>query len=485
MTTSDHSKQPVSLFVQLTLWFGVLATIVSLGLFAYLGTFTRYLSDDYCDTMRVTDGSILGSLIDRYVTISDRYSNLLLAGLNEFLLPRSIQITPVFLILFWTMAFIWLIHEIRLSLSFDWSLLTDIFLGMSFAFFPILEAPNRFQTIYWRISAFTHFAPLIYLIALAALLLLLIRRNEGRQPKPWLGLFFLVAAFFGGGFSEPPAMILIVASFLALLADWFWEKGPRRAGALSLLAWTFIGGVLALLVMKFSPANSIRLGTPPPDPVTLVYRTLWYSIQFILDSIKTLPLPTFVSISIPLLLFYILFINMPVFSSMQKRNVLLVLVVIPVLAYILIAASFAPSVYGQAYPIERARFAGRLVMTMALMFEGACLGVLFAQWKFRQKPIFGWIALLLLVISSLYSLRATWNVLQKDLPIYRQWASAWDDRQKQILALKASGERDIVVPQLPGIEHVKELDTSPEFWVNRCAADFYGVHSISAPQYEP
>ena len=34
----------------------------------------------------------------------------------------------------------------------------------------------------------------------------------------------------------------------------------------------------------------------------------------------------------------------------------MVMIAILILAYVLIAASFAPSVYGQAFPAERARF---------------------------------------------------------------------------------------------------------------------------------
>jgi hypothetical protein len=486
MSLFDDSGRTGPIFLRLALGLGAAAMLAALGVFAYLGTFTRYLADDYCDTILVTGGSVWGALLNRYLTISDRYSNLLFTALSEFLLPRRIETIPVIMIVLWVVALVWLVREIRLALGFGWPFLADAFLGASLAFFAILEAPSRFQTIYWRSALATHFAPLVYLSLYGALLLFQIRGNEGRRPALWMGPFFLIASFFGGGFSEPPDMILVAASFLALLAVWFWDKGPRRSAALTLLGWTLGGGLLAFLVMKFSPANSFRLhDAPPPDLVTLAYRTLLYTFQFILDSFVTLPLPTLVSIGMPFLLFYGLFAPAPALSPGQKRMLFIVLTATPVIMYLMTAASFAPSVYGQSYPVERARFAGRLVMTAALMLEGACFGLLFAQWKTRWQAEAAALALAFLIVSALYPLRIGWNNLQEDLPAYSQWSSDWDLRQTQILAQKAEGRQDIIVPQLPGIEHVKELDTRAKYWVNRCAATFYGVHSISAPPIGP
>jgi len=486
MSSGNDSENKGRVLLLVTSGLGAAAMTVALGVFAYLGIFTRYLADDYCDTVLVSGGSLWESLLDRYLNISDRYSNLLFTAVSEFLLPRRIQVIPPIVIVLWLLGLVWLIREIRRALGIHWPFLIDVFLGTSLAFFAILQAPNRFQTIYWRSALATHFAPLVYLTLYGAFLLFQIRHHEGRQPAIWLGPLFLVMAFFGGGFSEPPDMILLAVSFLALLAVWIWYRGLRRPAALSLLGWTLAGALLAFLVMKFSPANSFRLhDSPPPDLLTLAYRTFLYTFQFIVDSLVTLPLPTLVSMGMPFLLFYGLSATEPGFQSGQRRVLFIVLAVAPVLMYLLIAASFAPSVYGQSYPVERARFAGRLVMTAALMLEGACLGLLAAQWKTAWQMRAASLALACLLISAIYPLRIAWNTLGQDLPAYFEWSSNWDARQARILAEQAEGKADVVVPQLPGIEHVKELDTSPKYWANRCAAEFYGLHSISAPPFGP
>ena len=52
----------------------------------------------------------------------------------------------------------------------------------------------------------------------------------------------------------------------------------------------------------------------------------------------------------------------------------------------------------------------------------------------------------------------------------------------RIRGLAASGEKNITVWQLPGIENVKDLDTRPGHWVNYCAAIYYDVDPIAAPK---
>lgn len=467
---------------RIALWIGATLTLVSVGIFVYLGTFTRYLADDYCDTVQATTRPLLAALIQRYLTVSDRYSNLLYDALSERVFPRNVQILPVVMIILWTIALIWLVREIAQLADLRWPLAVDVFLGALLAFFPILEAPSRFQTLYWRSAMATHFAPLVVLTAFAAFLLLMIRRNAGQRPAIWLGVLCLVVAFFAGGFSEPPDAMLVTASIVAMAAIWLWEKGPRRTPALHLLGWTLLGGIIALAVLKFSPAMSFRLAKPP-GMAEVAYRTVLYTMQFLTNGIHTVPLPTAVSVVLPAILFYCLFGCAPALSSRQQRHVWLIVAVTPSLMYLMIAASFAPSAYGQAYPVERARFAGCVMMTSAGLLEGACLGTLIAQWRpLHARTWLVNLAALALVVTAIYPLRAAAVSAGEHLSFAQKWTTAWDVRQAQIFADKTKGVQDIVVGQLPGFEQVKELDTNPKFWVNRCAATFYGVRSISAPQ---
>jgi hypothetical protein len=152
--------------------------------------------------------------------------------------------------------------------------------------------------------------------------------------------------------------------------------------------------------------------------------------------------------------------------------------VVLLLGYILITASFAPSVYGQAFPAARARFVGVVLLTCTFMVTGALIGILVAkrEWKFLQSPMFHLSTILLFVLFSLYPLRTAWRVAA-DVPHYQRSAVAWDERDAQIQAMKANGLQDLTIPFLSD-DPVQDLGDRREFRLNRCAAKLYGVNSI-------
>lgn len=477
---SPDIKRPNKILWQAVLGLSAASMTVAIVFFAYFGIYSRLLADDYCETIQATQQTIFSALIYRYETTSDRYSNFLFDALSSLLGPHNVQFIPAIMIIGWTIALTWLLYLVKQLGGWQWPWLIDFYLAASLVFFSILQAPNRYQTFYWRSAMATHFAPLVYLTIFSAVLMTQVRHAATRPPASWVGPLFLIAAFLGGGFSEPPDAMLIVASGLAIAAVAIWEKGTRRRTALLLLIWTLAGGLLALLVMKLSP-NVLRLRTPPPDLLTLIYRTSLNTAQFIQDSLLTLPVPTMVSMAISFLVFYTLFSSRPSLLPTQRRVLSIVMIAIPLLMYILIAASFAPSIYGQSYPVARARFAGRLTMILALMSEGAFFGLLFANWKHPWQNVATTVSLVLLAISVIYPLRAIWIIDRTEVPFFKQWSSLWDLRESQILEQKSKGVEDIQLFPLISIAGVKEFDASPDYWVNRCAAAYYGVNSISAP----
>ena len=163
----------------------------------------------------------------------------------------------------------------------------------------------------------------------------------------------------------------------------------------------------------------------------------------------------------------------------QKRNLEIMLVLLPLLGFILIAVSFAPSAYGQAYPVERARFIGRFLLTTTLMLEGALLGTWFAHFEqfLQVRPYAFLTAAFLLLLFGLYPIRADFNIAE-DIGRYKSWAAAWDKRQTGIDSSIESGEKDLIVKFLINRYGVKDIDGSTNHWMNKCMSVYYGINSI-------
>jgi hypothetical protein len=200
-----------------------------------------------------------------------------------------------------------------------------------------------------------------------------------------------------------------------------------------------------------------------------------------MGTLRTLPTPTLISIAVPAVLFYVKYINSPQELSREERKRLgLLMLIVLALAYLFIAASFAPSVYGQSYPVPRARFTARVVMTVALMTEGALIGILVARVRVSsvRPDVLRNAAIVALAILALYPLRTLWRTLE-DVPVYQQRAAVWDAREADILAMKAQGQQDLVVRFLSEAP-IQDLGDHRGYRLNRCAAALYGVNSIVA-----
>ena len=164
----------------------IFAMFVTIGAYAYLGSFSRYRADDYCEAVSVREHSPINAVIDRYSTgawrAANRYSNLFFVGVGEMLGSNNMQITIVAMLLLWVVGLSWSTYEIRKFVKIDWLTSLDIFWGTTLGFFSLLLAPNLFQTIYWRSSMMTHFAPLVFGSFLFAFLVRQLKRLRIEPP---------------------------------------------------------------------------------------------------------------------------------------------------------------------------------------------------------------------------------------------------------------------------------------------------------------
>src|SRR6266487_958624 len=469
-------------FLGLDLSLGAFATFIALAIYAYLGTFSRYGSDDYCLSAFFLQKNLINAMIQRYVSATSRYTNIIFIGIADKLFGwHNVAILPALMLALFVLGIYLLLKEIGEMLQLGWSRWLVLFLALSVVYFSVTQAPNLYETLYWRAGMTSHFVPLVFIPFFGMFLLKQIRNAKQHSPSLWIQVACFIIPFLIGGLSEPPTALMITILFLATCAAWWWSDTRYRRSILIILLWSLMGALIALIIMALAPANSIRLQTAPPGLFELISRIIYYPLYFIVDTLRVFPLPTLISIVMPAILFYVKYAYPSQRLSKAARNRLGIFVVLVLmLAYLFIAASFAPSAYGQSYPVPRARFAGRVLMTVALMTEGAFLGTLITQVgiKFFQSTYLRDFAIFALMILALYPLRTAWRTLG-EIPVYQQRAAAWDSREAEIYALKAEGAEDLIIRFLRN-EKTQDLGDHANFRLNRCAAALYGVNSIIA-----
>jgi hypothetical protein len=467
---------------------GNLAVGAALLICAYLGVFSRYLADDYCHSdYLIHSNNIIQATIRSYTVWSDRYSNLFLIQFIQWGGIWGLQLMSATALILWLCGLTWLVSEIGKSIRVQWNPGINSWIAGLVIFLSLLEAPNLYQVLYWRAGLVTYLAPLVIFVYIAAFFLWQYRTAFQKFRLFGTGLICFGLIFFAGGSSETTSALQIGIVIIAVLFVCMHKEQNRRKEVLMLLGVSLTGAVLSILVMALAPGNRVRLDTPTSNVILLIEQTIIYTAQFIWLTLRTLPLPCLISISIP-------FLVMNLHYSQDKETQLqippsalwLTAAIIPVILFIAIAFSFAPSAFAQSYPVDRARFPAHFLMTLSLAAEGGVLAILASQIHSPVKsaciiPVAG----LVLCLLALYPLRAVYNLYTLAEPEYRSWAVAWDARQEQIFAEKTNGMEDLVVPHLPGIGYVKELDSRPNYWVNRCAGMFYGIQSIKAIRFDP
>ena len=472
--------------VILYFWIGVpiIAFAIALLIFAYLGTFSRYQADDYCIAAYVRLMGFWKTQTYMYTNWANSFSTNFLLSTIVFIGPRILPALPALVLLFWVFAIYWCISNALPSLVHGIAFL----LAEMLVFFVIFEAPERYQTLYWLSGMIPYLLSLVLLTFLGHITLVMAKRII-IKPNWMIYVGMGLASFLIGGFSETTVALQIGVFSLALIGVWFaHKKGTPRRGFI-LLGIGFVSTLLSMLVLIIAPGNIVRqaLLPPPPNLIKLVTLSLRFALDFSRDSLKSLPLPTALSLILPMLLAYVGTTRQEYFKVLKVDSVRLILflLIAPIIGYLLIVCICAPSVYGEsAYPEQRVLIAARYVMVTVTMFEGTLLGILISNFssswntKFSQYSIKIIVACFLILASS-YPLRAA-LLTSVQIPEYRSRAMLLDARDLKIRIAVEQGITNVVVQAIDSTHLLMELGPNVDLWVNRCAARYYGAKSIQA-----
>ena len=474
----NHSSTLNNFFRAVRTFFA-LTSAAALGLYVYLGTLVRPIGDDYCISARLIGYNVIQAALYKYWYTSNRFSNQFVAAFSDMFGPRGVAVLSVACILFWIAGLTWLIYEAARLFRIRWNFWTGFLLAELIVLVSFYSASNLFQSVFWRPGVMTYFLPLVLFTFVFAGILRGTRVAAGGRASLWTIAILFFVAFFTGGLSETAGALHISILGLALVVTFIWNKGTTRRAALALITAALTGALLAMFGMFITPANAIRLNdAAAPSLVTVILRALAFAAQFLGECLRLLRQPAVFAFGSSALLGF-LYVKFGGADAPPSRKLWIGLILVPVLTYLLTVAAFAPSAYGQSYPLERVRFPTHFLFTVAILLEGGLIGLLVSHIHLPRWTTA--LAVLALAVAALYPLWITRNNI-KLVPQYHTRAVQWDQRDARVRELAAAGEKNIVVWQLSGIAQVKDLDTQPTHWVNYCAAIYYGVDTVSAPE---
>lgn len=470
-----------------------------LGLIAWTGTLSRYWADDYCYAMVINQLGFIQGPMAWFLSSGNRFSTILAVGVQELFGPEAIRWTAFGVLLVWLLA--WFVF-LRSALRLRWELALAV--ALTQVFFAAISAPDRLQTLFWRMGTLHYTFPLALLLFNLSLAAAAARREKIHWGYA-AGIFLL--AFFAGGFSETYAAMQVGVYALGLAAGvvFAWVSGRGSTAekhpavvkhpaashpshewlprTLCALIPALLGGLAAMGLELLSPSNALRQASlPPPSSLwQLLYYTIRYTADFTRDTLRGLPIPLAVLALLSALLAYLAFWRVRE-TALPVKTALLGALAWLAAGLLVTASAISPSVFaGLQFPVGRALMPARFALLLGAAGAAATAAALLKRLPqaFQSRRIFDIIMAVVLLAAALYPLRA----LNSFVPQRREmaaWAARWDARHVQILALRAQGQQDLTVREVEVVNGLEDMGPNPANWVNRCAAGYYNVHTITA-----
>jgi hypothetical protein len=442
---------------------------------AGLGSYSRFMADDYCSAAESLRLGILRAAWFWYRTWTGRYSASVLDAAFGALGPGFTPAVTALVLIVWMAS----LFAAILLYSRSTGGHAQPLLGFSIAgvvlFLTLALAPSVPQALYWGQGMRSVIPPLIVMALDTAIFLFARERNWPRwEAILWMALSFMMA-FGAGGFSETYAALQVVILGLALAMLFFArERNPRRQDAL-FLSTGLAGAILAVVVVIASPGNPARAANFPPAPGLLdLLRISFESYGIFLSQLVSSPLK--VTALAASLTFGIWAGLHSAFGPRGWR----VAVIIAAAGLVLTFSCFPPAAYGEStVPPDRTLLIPTYMLVLAAVLVGAAVsGPLAERWK-PATPL-SYASILLLWIAAILSLHQMLAVR----PTYIAYARAWGQFHSQMIGFRREGIASAVIStadmKANNWAQLNTLGDNTRFWLNKCVGDYYGVKVISA-----
>lgn len=452
----------------------------------YLGSYSRFIADDFCSAAVARSQGIVRGTLYWYINWNGRFSANFLDSLFGYLGPAVTPLATGLVVTVWFVVLAIAVAQLLPPVeSRGAQLLQSCIIAAMVLFATLHVLPLVGQSLYWGQGMRSVVPPLILGAAYVALIA---KRSQLRAGgKLWLitaGLLTFVAV----GFAETYFAVQTAAIVFALV---FSTASKRYAPANSknyfmLLIAGLAGSLAGGLLMFVAPGNRFRQSAfpPPPGPPELLSISLRGMREFF--DVIVLARGKW-SIWAGIVLCGFIF-GLQVFQSRKRfsapaRGHVLTLVALPVVTFILVLACWAPMAWGTSLTLAYRTFiipAHVLVCLLTCWAYTAgrmCHNVymLFASRAPAVATALPFVGLLSFGVLALGITREMWQLR----PLFAGYARRWDEREQTIQQAKLQGLPYAVVLRQHNWAALDEIAVDPKItWLTKCVQDYYGIGVI-------
>ncbi len=477
-------------FIAIVFSLSTAALLVAICVYAGLGWYSRYLADDFCTAGFVKTIGFWNSQAYWYLNWTGRYAFTFIVSLFEEIGPGIVPWLPGAALLIWFVSAFALICGLIEQVYARKSLIFPAFLAALVLFVLLATLPNVGQDIYWQTGLATYLLPVILGFTLGTLLIALTPRytrfTSAGKTGTILAIFWI--AWINSGFSEIATILQMGIIGLVIVIQIAVRLREHRF-AIPVAPWVAAaaGTALGMLVLIIAPGNAIRQLSYVPHSslisvfATSIYLSSKYILQwFIKNSGILWPVLT--------VAFLAGFCAKPasfVWRETAPKKLFGMALLFLFAVWGLVLACFLASTWALSNePPERVLILPATVLSLAsILFLFVAGSLVQPAFQVQRSPL--WIEQAAIALVFIYFIGAA--PLYHSARIYSQkgeavvFAEKWDQRNQAIQDKIQTGQSQLTVAligsNLMGLEHIQ---TDPGYWINVCAARYYGVEQISA-----
>ena len=437
----------------------------------YLGSYSRFIADDFCSSAVARSNGIFRASLHWYMNWNGRYSANFLDSLFGYLGPSATPFATALVITAWLIALAIAVGQIKLL---------ERWIVAAMVLFATLHViPQVGQSLYWGQGMRSVIPPLILGTLYVALIA---KRSKSTDSAKSLWLITAgLLTFIAVGFAETYFAVQTAAIIFALVIPAVFKiyAPANKRNYFMLLIAGLVGSLAGGLLMFVAPGNKFRQSAFPAPPAIPELSSI--SLRGLREFFElTVIAPNKWYIWVGLILCGFIF-GLQVFQPREgsRRRDVWTLVWLPVVGFVLLLACWVPMAWGTSLTLAYRTFIIPAYVLACLLtcwayIAGQVCRSAFASFA-PHTPALSLIVLLAFGIVAANISREMWQ----QRSVFIDYARRWDEREQVIQRAKSQGLPYALVLRQQNWAGLEEVAVDPKItWLTKCFSDYYGINVI-------
>jgi hypothetical protein len=463
---------------------------IPLAAHIYVGSFSRFVADDFSSASLTVNKGIIGATWDWYVNWSGRFSASFFDSLAGYFPPSWMKFAVGITLILLLGSVAALAYRV-LNGPAGQRFYTGVFLSSIILTAAFFITPDLPQSLYWGQGMRSLILPLIPLF-LQLCILYDLNATTG-SPKRTFSLILLgILSFLAGGFGETYVVIQTTLFGLYLLFVLIQKYFFHQKFSVYPLILALFFSLFAMVVTIVAPGNHVRQAYfPPPPGIIELFRISFSSLGLFFQTVFQS------SVDMWMLLFLLIssYISGWLYATHRNNSTILSNdeksqsnvpsnnpinpVFLTLLGFcILLFVCFIPAAYGMsATPPGRTLILPSLILTVGISVISFVVGKMFHPFRLPNGDKALWLSLLTIVTVGFFSFQVS-SVVLKVVPDYRFFANRFDRGDQLIREAKRNGSVSVKIPEVHNHFGLSDYGEGTTYWLDNVVDSYYGIHVI-------